>query len=361
MRKWCSLLVLVVVLLAPGVLGCSNSPGTSDSLEESTTSTQLTTTTTLGPASWQAIDPADESPEARFGGSITCLSSGDQLLLFGGWEGEADYLNDLWSYDTTEGTWTELEPSGTVPPARAAQAMAYDPISDRLFMFGGYDGTSYYADTWTYDPVRKAWSSVTSTGSTPQARYGHSLVYDPGSEKIILFGGFDGMRQYNDTWAYDPVTSAWTDLRPAGIAPQARDSQAMAYDSQNKVIVLFGGWNDTSTFDDTWTYDPAGNAWTSCELDGPPPAGRALHQMVYDPDIGKLVLFGGGNSSSTFNDTWLLDLDEGIWAPAVVNGELPSPRAGHSMLYDQLAHQVLFFGGTNGIGGYLNDMWRLSR
>ncbi len=33
---------------------------------------------------------------------------GDKLLLFGGWGGGADYLDDLWTYDLTANAWTKL-------------------------------------------------------------------------------------------------------------------------------------------------------------------------------------------------------------------------------------------------------------
>jgi len=32
---------------------------------------------------------------------------------------------------------------------------------------------------------------------------------------MILFGGYDGSLQYNDTWAYDPATNTWPISSPA--------------------------------------------------------------------------------------------------------------------------------------------------
>jgi len=116
------------------------------------------------------------------------------------------------------------------PAGRASQAAAYDPTGDRLILFGGYSGTSYFGDTWAYDLATNAWTNLQPVGSAPAAREGHSLVYDPETKKMILFGGYDGSRQYNDTWAYDPAANTWASLRPAARAPAARDSQAMAYD-----------------------------------------------------------------------------------------------------------------------------------
>jgi hypothetical protein len=39
-------------------------------------------------------------------------------------------------------TWLKLTPS-TSPSPRAAMAMAYDGVSKKVILFGGYDATSY--------------------------------------------------------------------------------------------------------------------------------------------------------------------------------------------------------------------------
>ncbi len=135
----------------------------------------------------------------------------------------------------------------------------------------------------------------------------------------------------------------------------------MAYDSDAKMMVLFGGWSTTKQFDDTWTYDPANNAWAKVETPSGAPVARALSQMVYDPAIKKLVLFGGGNSTSTFGDAWLLDLAERAWTLAGTTGEPPAGRAGHGLAYDSTSSDVLLFGGTDGAGAYFADLWRLHR
>jgi len=361
-----------VVLFTLLVVGCllsacssgepaSDADGTNGSVQIETTTTIQRTTTTLAPASWEVVDPSDQTPEARFGSSLVYSKADDGLILFGGWDGGSVYLDDMWSYDPATATWESIEPTGTTPAPRASHATAYDPVGGQLVLFGGYNGSECYNDTWVYDITQRTWSSSSPVASKPSARYGHSMAYDPESKKIILFGGFDGTKEYNDTWAYDPASGIWTNLRPGGALPAARDSQELAYDPANKVFVMFGGWNTTTTFADTWTYDPVANEWTLREPVGDVPPGRALHQMVFDSSIQKIVVFGGGTSSATYNDLWLLDLTENTWVRAVVSGDPPPARAGHAMAYDEAARQILVFGGSNGIGDDFNDTWRLTR
>jgi N-acetylneuraminic acid mutarotase len=368
MRRWYLIPLLVVcLLLSAGVIACSSgqgpqSTGDTSAVESATTTTSVKrTTTTLAPASWQAVLPSGEPSAACLGGSLVYLLGGNNLLLFGGWGGGSNYYDGAWSYDLTANTWTKMTPTGASPSARASQAVALDPVANRLIVFGGFDGAKYYNDLWAYDVTGNAWTALSPTGLSPAARQGHSLVYDPDSKKMILFGGYDGSTQYNDTWAYDPAANTWADLKPSGDLPAARDSQAMAYDPDDKMILLFGGWSTTRQFDDTWAYDPARNSWTTLKTADGAPTARALHQMVYDTAIKKLVLFGGGTSSATFGDTWLFDFPERSWISAAAAGNPPPARAGHAMVYDSVTRDILLFGGSNGIGTYFNDLWRLSR
>jgi len=85
------------------------------------------------------------------------------------------------------------------------------------------------------------------------------------------------------------------------------------------------------------------------------PRYRAVHGMA---PIGKhkILLFGGGNNDSIFNDTWLYDLDKNDWE-AINCLNPPSPRYGFSMC--QISdNKVLLFGGlaTGAFADY-NDLW----
>jgi hypothetical protein len=50
-------------------------------------------------------------------------------------------------------SWAELESSEKMPAPRGAPAMAYDPVTRRLIMFGGADGAgTNLNDTWAFTP-----------------------------------------------------------------------------------------------------------------------------------------------------------------------------------------------------------------
>ena len=74
-------------------------------------------------------------------------------------------------------------------------------------------------DTWAYDPVANAWTELKPSGTLPPPAPRHAMAYDPVTRRLILFGGFgEHRRSLNDTWAYDPAANAWTELKPCGHA-----------------------------------------------------------------------------------------------------------------------------------------------
>jgi N-acetylneuraminic acid mutarotase len=188
-----------------------------------------------------------------------------KVILFGGDDGE-DFLDDTWSYDLGTNTWTELKPAGPVPPARRWHSLVYDPLGGRVILFGGehWDGSSQeytrLNDTWAYDPAANTWTELKPAGPVPPARHLHSMVYDPARGKVLLFGGADAaadgsMACFADAWAYDPVANTWTELDTAGEAPAARASHSMVYDAGAGKIILYGGSNGTDHFNDTWAFE----------------------------------------------------------------------------------------------------------
>ena len=91
-------------------------------------------------------------PAARFGHSMVYDSASGLMIMFGGGPEYTTVFNDTWAYDPAGNTWTELSPSGTLPPGRIQPAMLYDPSSDRLIMFGGWGTALLFKDTWAFTP-----------------------------------------------------------------------------------------------------------------------------------------------------------------------------------------------------------------
>jgi N-acetylneuraminic acid mutarotase len=362
---WVILMIAVLVMGGALATACGQSlqPTTSVSEAAPTTSTvteAALTTTTLASAitAWTDLAPAAPMPDPRSGTAMVYDSATDDMILFGGWDVDTDF-GDTWGYDPDANTWTDLKPTGDLPPARALHQLVYDPAGGKAILFGGTSDAGRYNDTWAYDSAANTWTDL--SGSTaPSARSVHSMAYDSGSGKIVLFGGYDGTSEVGDTWSYDPAANTWTDLKPDGSVPSARKAAAMAYDPVSGRVILFGGYDGSSVLDDTWAYDPAANTWTEVDPAGAIPIPRANHRMVYDEATGQVILFGGYDGQNDLYDTWAYDPATITWTDLDPLGPPPPAREEHAMVYDSAGNRVIVFGGLDYAADRdLSDTWAL--
>jgi N-acetylneuraminic acid mutarotase len=129
------------------------------------------------------------------------------MILFGG----LGFLkwNDTWAYDPVANTWTDLEPTGELPPGRGWYSMAFDAASGKMVLFGGWEGrVGSLGDMWAYDPGVNDWSRLNPAGHRPSKRLQHCMIYDPVSARIIMFGGWSGSHWFNDLWALSAQSAA---------------------------------------------------------------------------------------------------------------------------------------------------------
>ena len=223
------------------------------------------------------------------------------MILFGGDNGFFQGTNafaDTWSWNGT--TRTKMSPA-TSPPARDSAAMAYDPATRTMVLFGGSSNTNnggtFLGDTWTWNGA--TWTQL-SPATSPPARGGASMAHDPATGAMVLFGGFPNGNaggSFGDTWSWDGTT--WIQASPA-TSPPARNGAAMAYDAATGTVVLFGGGSGVTDLGDTWSWD--GTGWTQLSPATSPPA-RQNASMAYDPATGAMALFGGKNGGD-LSDTW---------------------------------------------------------
>jgi len=147
-------------------------------------------------------------------------------------------------------SWTQLSPSGPAPGARGFGSAVYDAANDRMIVFGGSNGTPY-GDLWVLTHAggvsgNPAWTQLTPGGSKPSARYGHSAVYDATNNRMIVYGGSTtNIGSLSDTWVLANANGlggapSWT-LTVSGGTLQQRSLHVAIYDPATNKMVIFGG------------------------------------------------------------------------------------------------------------------------
>jgi len=154
--------------------------------------------------------------------------------------------------------WTNITSRLPLSPGyREGESMAYDPVIGQVLMFGGYTGTRYAGDTWLFS--HDNWTDITPTLPTaPSPRQRAGLVFDTADQVMLLFGGHNGNTYYNDTWTFNGT--AWHLLHPAN-APSVREDAMMADEPRDHYVVLFGGNSNGTRVGDTWTF--SNGTWTN--------------------------------------------------------------------------------------------------
>src|SRR5439155_1232205 len=150
--------------------------------------------------------------------------------------------------------WSALAPAGTPPSARFYHTAIYDPLRDRMVVFGGFDG-GFHNDTWALSLAgTPAWSALAPSGTPPSGRYGHTAVYDPVRDRMLVFGGNDYDGGYvNDVRVLSLAGSpVWSVLAPAGTPPSGRYEHSVIYDPVRDQMLVFGGIGNGGPLNDVW-------------------------------------------------------------------------------------------------------------
>jgi galactose oxidase-like protein len=288
----------------------------------------------------------------------------DRMVVFGGLDGLHRALNDVWALSLAGiPAWSELSPAGTSPAARLGHTAIYDPVRDRMVVFGG-QGIRQLNDVWALSLAGiPAWSAIAPAGRLPSSRDGHSAIYDPVRDRMVVFGG-QHRNNRKDVWELSlAATPVWSEIAPSGRLPKPRSQHSAIYDPVRDRMVVFGGRSGhPSANRDVWALSLAGSpAWGTLS---PAPSRRWSHSAIYDPVRDRMVAFGRWEPGVApgGNEVWALTLSgDPAWSPLTLAEPLPSRRSEHAAIYDPVRDRIVVFGGDNFSDNCCpGDVWALT-
>jgi len=238
----------------------------------------------------------------------------DRVVVFGGNNGS--FLNDVWLIALTPTLSVSHVSFGLLAPEpRDHFVSAYDPVRDRIVVYGGDDQAMPLGDVWALNlSPSLSWIPLTpQSGPEPLPRMMHSGVYDPNGDRLIVFGGLAFGDPCNEVWALSlGGTPTWTQLSPAGAGPSPRYSCSLQLDPNRQRAILFGGatfpTSPPNIYNEVWALSLTGSTpvWTQLAPAGTPPGPRYLHYAVDDPVHDRMLVSGGSSGLGTLEDVWLL-------------------------------------------------------
>jgi len=294
------------------------------------------------------VDPHIAPPD--FEGGLDPLGSAIDVRVRGGNPAAAQNADGTWSVPFVH------------PAPRYLHCAIYDPGRQRMIVFGGYNRTLDLI--WALSlGDRPEWSFFLVSGPVPVMRYGATAIYDPVRDRVIMFGGAipPYLSQYSDeVWALSlSGIPGWTQLQVSGTAPPGRYQHTAIYDSNRDRMIVYGGWSGASTLGDVWALDLAGEpSWTEIVPSTPLPPPRAAHAATYDAVRDRMIVFGGmGPGFGSLNDTWELALSGAPSWQSIAFPD-PAPRQGHNLIYDPIGDRAVLLGGY-GSPNFYPEIWIL--
>lgn len=237
-------------------------------------------------------------PPSTMGSTAVYVDRADtgHMLVLDGLVLSGTQPGGLWKWDGA--AWTLLDQgAGAHPEKRYRASMAYDAAQNKVVLVGGVGAeTSDYLTCKTW-----AWNGTVWASTNPPAellpRYGAALAYDPLRQRVLLFGGRIGdvasntFEDGSDFWSWNGATSTWTRLVVNGVQPPALSEPRMAWDEERNRMVLIGASPDG--IERVWEWD--GERWTSASAvagERVDPTFFAITDSAFDR-AGRLWAIGG--------------------------------------------------------------------
>ena len=212
-----------------------------------------------GEPQWTELFPSGQTPSGRLAGAAVYDPMRQRFVGFGG---TINAPVDTWLLNLQgQANWQPLPIDGDRPNGGWGMTSVYDSKLDRMLIFGGSTDDGYYGsnnNVWEL-ALRGLphWTQLSTTGTPPKARRSGAAIFDPLRNRMVVYGGFDavpGSDQFlGDTWALDfnVAPPAWTELHPSGALPPGRDVMPAAYDPLHDRMIVYGGWSGTDYLADT--------------------------------------------------------------------------------------------------------------
>ncbi len=263
-------------------------------------------------------------PVGRDRSSAVYDSDKDRMVVYGGYKGDGTYPNDVWFLDFKSNMWTPASVSGMTPHYRNGHCSLYDSATHSLIVFGGYyydQGWHNLFDLWALDLDTLQWTQLQPTGQPPLTVI-NLCAFDSANGIFYVYGGYDTTIRYypEHLWRLEVGTLTWTDIVVPGTNPGPRDSFSLVYDDANARLILYGGqYYDGQylyNYNDVWAVDVKSPAWTLIVPTGDVPRTLESHTAIYN---GRSSMYSWGGlidaSPNPSNATFLMEWSNPDTAP----------------------------------------------
>jgi len=246
----------------------------------------------------------------RFGHTATLLDGG-RVLIAGGANLTAQYLDAAEVYDPPANTWAIVAPMSQPRAFGTATRLA----DGRVLVAGGRNNSTatVLAAAELFDPGTATWTPAASM-RVPRYHFTSTLLQ---TGQVLVEGGENAKDQeLTSAEVYDPATNTWT---PVGSMHTVRANQTATVLADGRVLVVGGGDKAPGFTGTVEVFAPTTGAWT---LVAPIPDARGYATATSLPG-GRVLVTGGFGNTGDLASSELFDPATNRWLPA---GPLATPR-----------------------------------
>ncbi|XP_008285100.1 kelch repeat-containing protein [Stegastes partitus] len=284
------------------------------------------------------------SPSGRWGQTL-CPIDAQTAILIGGQGARMQFCKDpMWKLCTEDLSWVAAETlaEGPTPEARIGHTAVYDPDTRRIFVFGGSKNKKWFNDVHILDTQSWKWTMVEAQGKVPPLAY-HSCSMFRG-ELFVLGGVFPRPNPEPDgcsdsLYIFDPHLSIWYQPIVTGDKPSPRSGHSACVMQERKIYV-FAGWDTPVCYNDMYMLDLGLMEFSAVKTSGKAPSPRSWHGSAVLSDT-KFLIHGGYNGNNALSDAFVFDIDTNSWTEVTLP-QLSAPRAGHSIITMETAGRRRF-------------------
>lgn len=261
--------------------------------------------------------------------NMALATVGLNLYEIGG-EVSAGVVNLVNIYETDSGRWR----SGAAKPTAVADTTSA-VLFGEIFVIGGRlsDGQPT-AIVEAYSPTNNAWRQIPPL---PKPTSG-ALALSNGNT-IFVFGGWDGTSYLSDSYIYDLNSDSWAPLPPM---PTERAFATGGLLAGSFYVV--GGQNEAGELAVCEYFNPIEESWSECPEMNHPRAGAGAAVLVAEGN-NQLYVIGGGIDSVTL-DSEFYDSTLGIWRP--IDMPMLETQSWHNLAVSNIETRIFAFGGRQG-------------
>lgn len=296
---------------------------------------------------WSMFAPKARTPVPRMSQFMVEMSQTNTAVCGYGIDTDNNYLNDVWELNLATREWTDLRiDTSSVSPRSGAAAVR---IARKICVFGGFDGSRYFADFHVIDLETRTVFRPEFTNDGPPERIGHVMAVR--NNVIVVWGGYNG-DWLNDLWILDLSNFTWQ-MMPSDIKGRI----GTAWANHGDYLYIFGASKSDPLLRFNWSTHIMQTVATTGAA---PPAQLSQASMVA---LDRYLLVIGGKYDNNYGLVYGFDTVKERWFifHVVPDGETTTvtdgsiDKFGHfmvprswsvSMVYRAETRQVVMFLGA---------------